>query len=216
MEAGGLVTLAGLVIWSLTVSWRRWPDPLIDFGRELYAPWRLANGGLLYHDVDDFYGPLSKYCNAILFIFFKPGLMVLVTANLVVFGAITSVLYLILRRAWGFGAALFASAVFIAVFGFSQFVSSGNYNYATPYSHEATHGLLLCLLLVFVLAKWVQEATPSRSFLAGFLFGLTALLKPEILFAAGVVTAVAIFQRWQRGQRPNSPAIMIWIAGALL
>jgi hypothetical protein len=208
--------LAGLIIWSLAVSWRRWPDPLIDFGRELYVPWRLANGGLLYRDVDEFYGPLSKCCNAILFILFKPGLMVLVAANLAVFGAITAVLYLILRRAWGFGAALLASAVFIVVFGFSQFVRSGNYNYATPYSHEATHGLLVCLLLVFVLVKWVQEATRWRSFLAGLLFGLTALLKPEILFAAVVVTIVAIFERWRLRRWPSAQATMIWIVGALL
>ena len=208
--------LAGLIIWFLALSWRRWPDPLIDFGRELYVPWRLANGGLLYRDVDEFYGPLSKCCNAILFIFFKPGLMVLVAANLVVFGAITAVLYVILRRAWGFGPALFANAVFIAVFGFSQFVSSGNYNYATPYSHEATHGLLVCVLLVFVLAKWVQKATCRRSFFAGLLFGLTPLLKPEILLAAVVVTIVAILERWRLYRWPNSQATMMWIVGAFL
>ena len=46
------------------MSWRKWPDPLIDFGRELYLPWRLANGAVLYRDVDDFYGPLSQYLNA--------------------------------------------------------------------------------------------------------------------------------------------------------
>lgn len=216
LEPSGLTILAGLIIWFLAVSWRRWPDPLIDFGRELYVPWRLVNGALLYRDVDEFYGPLSKYFNAILFIIFKPGLMVLVAANLAVFGAIIAVLYLILRRAWGFGAALLASAVFVAVFGFSQFVSSGNYNYATPYSHEATHGLLVCLLLVFVLVKWVDEPTRWRSFLAGLLLGLTALLKPEILFAAVVVTFVAIFERWRLWRWAGARGNMIWIIGALL
>ena len=208
--------LAAFVIWFLAVSWRRWPDPLIDFGRELYVPWRLANGALLYRDVDEFYGPLSKYINAILFIIFKPGLMVLVAANLAVFGVIIAVLYVILRRAWGFEAALLGGAVFVAVFGFSQFVRSGNYNYATPYSHEATHGLLVCLLLVFVLVKWVQEATRWRSFLAGLLFGLTPLLKPEILFAATVVTIVAIFERWRLWRWAGARGNMIWIVGALL
>src|SRR5215831_10677178 len=59
--------LAGLVIYFLAVSWRKWPDPLIDFGRELYLPWRLANGALLYRDADDYFGPLSQYLNAGLF-----------------------------------------------------------------------------------------------------------------------------------------------------
>ncbi len=29
-------------------SWRTWPDVLVDYGRELYVPWRLAAGQTLY------------------------------------------------------------------------------------------------------------------------------------------------------------------------
>ena len=212
----GLAVLAGLVVYFLAVSWRKWPDPLIDFGRELYLPWRLANGAVLYRDVDDFYGPLSQYFNAGLFKVFGPGLMVLVTANLVIFTAILAVIYRLFRRAWGPLAAWAAAAVFISVFAFSQSVGIGNYNYATPYAHEATHGLLVCLLLVAVLPAWVEEATPRRSFVAGLLFGLSAVLKPEIVLAAGLVTGAAlVVQRWWR--RPLRPAaIGMWLAGAVL
>lgn len=212
----GLAVLAGLVVYFLAVSWRKWPDPLIDFGRELYLPWRLANGAVLYRDVDDFYGPLSQYFNAGLFKVFGPGLMVLVTANLVVFTAILAVIYRLFRRAWGPGAAWVSAAVFIAVFGFSQLVGVGNYNYATPYAHEATHGLLVCLLLVAVLSGWMETATPRRSFVAGLLFGLSAVLKPEIVLAAGLVTGVAYMgQRWFR--RPlGRAAIGAWLVGAVL
>ena len=93
--------LAGLAGYFLATSWRKWPDPLVDFGRELYLPWRLANGAVLYRDVDDFYGPLSQYLNAGLFRWFGPGLMVLVTANLLVFAAIVVAIYFLFRRAWG-------------------------------------------------------------------------------------------------------------------
>jgi hypothetical protein len=96
-----LAILAAVSAWQLVVSWRRWPDPVVDFGRELYIPWRLAEGAVLYRDVDDFYGPLSQYFNAALFRIFGPGLMVLVTANLVVFAAIVILLYFLVRRAWG-------------------------------------------------------------------------------------------------------------------
>jgi len=214
-EISGGAGLVSLVACFLALSWRRWPDPLIDFGREIYTPWRLAEGALLYRDVDNFYGPLSKYFNAALFALFKPGLMVLVSANLVVFGAILALLYFLLRQAWGAGSALFSSAIFITVFGFSQFVVIANYNYATPYSHEATHGLLICLALAFVLVQWVEEATLPLSFLAGLLLGLTALLKPEILFAAGIVTGVAAIARCRRGY-PRMRAIAVWVGGALL
>jgi hypothetical protein len=215
-EIAGLVILTALAVASLAVSWRKWPDPLIDFGRELYTPWRLANGAVLYRDVDAFYGPLSQYFNALLFALFQPGLMVLVAANLVVFTAIVALLYLLCRRAWGVVAALSGSALFIALFGFSQFVVIGNYNYAAPYSHEVTHGLLLCLALTFVLLKWRDKATPFRAFLAGAFLGLTALLKPEILLAAGLVTVAAAIALCRDGRRPSAATIAIWALGVLL
>ena len=34
-------------------SWRRWTDPLIDFGAELYVPWRLLEGDRLYDAIID-------------------------------------------------------------------------------------------------------------------------------------------------------------------
>jgi hypothetical protein len=212
----GLAGLAGLAVFFLATSWRKWPDPLIDFGRELYLPWRLAHGAVLYRDVDDFYGPLSQYFNAGLFRVFGPGLMVLVGANLAIFTAILAAIYRLFRRAWGPGAAWASAAVFIAVFAFSQLVGIGNYNYATPYAHEATHGLLVCLGLVVVLAAWVERATVRRSFLAGGLFGLAAVLKPEIMLAAGLVTLAALAV--QRGQRRplGLGAVTAWAAGAVL
>jgi hypothetical protein len=212
----GIASLAGLAVFFLAVSWRKWPDPLIDFGRELYVPWRLAHGAVLYRDVDDFYGPLSQYFNAGLFALFGPGLMVLVAANLVVFTAIVAMIYRLFRRAWGAGAAFVSAALFISVFGFSQLVGIGNYNYATPYAHEVTHGLLVCLLLVAVLPGWVENATPRRSLLAGLLFGLAAVLKPEILLAAGLATGAAfLVQRgWRRPWR--MAALGAWVLGAVL
>lgn len=140
--------LAALSAWQLAISWRRWADPVVDFGRELYIPWRLAEGAVLYRDVEDFYGPLSHYLNAILFRGLGPGMMTLVAANLVVFAAIVTVIYFLVRRAWGAWAALASSGVFIAVLGFSRYVYGGNFNYATPYAHATTHGMLVLLLLV--------------------------------------------------------------------
>jgi hypothetical protein len=212
----GLMALAGLAVFFLVTSWRKWPDPLIDFGCELYSPWRLANGAVLYRDIDCFYGPLSKYFNAVLFKCFGPGLMVLVTANLVVFAAILVVIHGLCRRAWGAGPAFAASAVFVAVFGFSQFVETGNYNYATPYAHEATHGFLICLLLVILLVRWAEEATLRRSFFAGGLFGLTAVLKPEIMLAAGLITFTTAMMQWWHRKQLRLSSIVAWAGGAAL
>jgi hypothetical protein len=215
-EGLGLAALAGLAVFFVAASWRKWPDPLIDFSRELYVPWRLSGGALLYRDVAEIFGPLSQYFNAGLFALFGPGLMVLVAANLVLFAGILALVYVLFRRAWGPVAALTAAAVFVSVFGFSQFLTIGNYNYATPYCHEATHGVLVCLLLVVVLSRWIEDAAPPRSLLAGGLFGLTALLKPEILMAGGLLTAAAVAIRLLRGREVSLRAASAWAAGAVL
>jgi hypothetical protein len=142
--------------------------------------------------------------------------MVLVAANLVVFAGIAISIYAPIRRAWGAGAALVSSSIFVSVFGFAQYVGIGNYNYATPYSHEATHGFLVCLLLVAVLFRWVEHPTLLRSSLAGGLFGLTAVLKPEMMLAAGLVTFAAWAMRWYFRKSIPLAAVAAWAGCAVL
>src|SRR5438105_4643027 len=93
LEIAGIGMLIVLAVFYLGISWRKWCDPLIDFGDQLYTAWRLSNGAVLYRDVDLLYGPLSQYFNAGLFRIFGPGIMVLVTANLVIFCMIGGTLY---------------------------------------------------------------------------------------------------------------------------
>lgn len=196
-------------------SWRKWPEPLVDFGRELYLPWRISRGAVLYRDVDDFYGPLSQYLNAGLFRMFGPGLMVLATANLVVAAAVLFLAYVLFRRAWGEIAAAAATLIFVAVFGCSVTVW-GNFNFVTPYSHEATHGFLVCLALVLSLARWLGEPGARRAALPGLLFGLAAVLKPEILLAAGAATAAAVMASRLRPGTRLIPSALAWAAAAAL
>src|SRR5207244_2348842 len=78
---GPLVLLglgAALFVWTRDT----WPDVVVDFGRELYVPWRLSAGAVLYRDIAWFNGPFSAYANALLFRLAGPSLQVLVAVNL--------------------------------------------------------------------------------------------------------------------------------------
>ncbi|MBI3467404.1 MAG: glycosyltransferase family 39 protein, partial [Planctomycetes bacterium] len=129
-------------------SWGTWPDVLIDFGRELYTPWRLAEGDVLYRDVAYFNGPVSPYLNSLWFRLFGSSLLTLVIANTVVLAAAVGLVYRLVMEIAGPAAALLAGLTFIAVFAFGQYVGAGNYNWICPYSHEITHGITLSLVAI--------------------------------------------------------------------
>src|SRR5580765_937542 len=93
----GFAVALAMLLW----TWGTWPDPLVDFGGELYVPWRLAEGDVLYRDVAYFTGPLSPYLNAALFRVFGTSLLALVLLNLLVLAGIAALLHRLLARIAG-------------------------------------------------------------------------------------------------------------------
>lgn len=182
-EIGSLVVLAGLFTVLLVRSWRKWPDILVDFGHELYVPWQLSAGQVLYRDVAHFFGPLSPYFNAFLFKVFGVSFTVLFVANIVMLAAFVAFLYYFLRRISSPLTAFVCCAVVIAVFAFPQYTLYGNYNFITPYTHEATHGIFLSFAVLSQLSRFALDNRGRRLALAGILTGLVFLTKPEIFLA---------------------------------
>ncbi|MDB6108547.1 MAG: 4-amino-4-deoxy-L-arabinose transferase and related glycosyltransferase of family, partial [Pedosphaera sp.] len=183
LEALAILTLAALTGYFLRISWRKWPDPLIDVGPQWYAIWRTSQGALPYHDFLWNYGPLSLCFNAGLFKCFGPGMMVLVTANLVIYGLILSLAYAAFRLAWGRLGAFVAAVVFISVFSFSHLTSVGNYNFVTPYTHESTHGILLLLATALIAVRWSRQKSRKLAFALGLCGGVAVVMKPEFMLA---------------------------------
>ena len=68
----------------VALTWRKWGDILVDYGPQLYVPWQLASGAVLYRDV--FYlpgGPVSQYYHALLFKVFGVSFLTLAVSSLV-------------------------------------------------------------------------------------------------------------------------------------
>ncbi|MBI5595587.1 MAG: hypothetical protein HY928_05795 [Elusimicrobia bacterium] len=170
--------LSALFAFLLAARWGRWADPLVDFGRELYQAWRLGAGDSLYADLAHLHGPLSQWWNGLLFRLTGPSLRALVLSNLAVLALETALLHRLLARACGRAGATTGAAVFLCLFGFGDFTTYGVFSHATPYSHEATHGLLLALAVMEAAFHFEGMET------AGLLWGLCALTKPEPALAA--------------------------------
>jgi hypothetical protein len=199
---GGLVVVLGAAIVMLWLSWGKWPDVLVDFGRELYVPWMLAEGKVLYRDLMYFNGPLSPYLNAVWFVLFGTSLRTLVWVNLTLLAIMMLVMYLVLSSASSSLAAFVASLVFICLFAFSQYVGIGNYNYVCPYSHEATHGMFLSWLVLACLLAHARSQRIGWLAGAGLASGLVFLTKPE-LFIAVTAASVTALGLWVWAEKPD-------------
>jgi len=193
----GLAVVGLAFIFGAAISWRRWPDLLVDFGGQLYIPWRLANGAVLYRDLFYFAGgPFSQYFNALLFKLFGVSFLTLIIANLVL---VAAMLFLIYRRFAAAADVWTATTIclgIVLVFAFEQYTTIGNYNYIAPYSHEMLHGLFLSILAVMLLSDWLAQGRVRHAFAAGFCSGLVFLTKPDIfvaLAAAGLAAFLIFF-----------------------
>ncbi|HAR67297.1 MAG TPA: hypothetical protein DCR55_13950 [Lentisphaeria bacterium] len=175
-----------LTIW----SWRRWPDMLVDIGHQLYIPWRLAEGEVLYRDISYIMGPLSQEANAVLFRLFGESMSTLIWCNLLILCAISTLLWRLLRIWSTANCASLLTVLFLCVFAFSQYVGVASYNFVLPYRHEMTHGLLILLVLAHVLAADPHSPRLPRWLSAGFLCGLLFLLKAELTLAGVGFAAV--------------------------
>lgn len=43
--------LCGVTLVIMHLTWMKWPDIWEDFGAELYIPWRITEGEVLYRDI---------------------------------------------------------------------------------------------------------------------------------------------------------------------
>jgi hypothetical protein len=180
-----IMLAAGLM---LAWTWRTWPDPLVDFGRELYVPWQITMGRVLYRDIAYFNGPLSPYVNALWMRLLGVSLTTLIVANLTVLAAVLALLYALLDAAASRVAALLGALLFVTLFAFGRLVTIGNYNFVCPYSHEITHGVALSLgaLACLHLPQTLRTRNIAGSAL---LMGLVFLTKAEVALACFIAVA---------------------------
>ncbi|MCH7987772.1 MAG: hypothetical protein IID46_01335 [Planctomycetes bacterium] len=186
-----LIVLGSTFVLLAAWSWRKWADILIDFPNELYVPWRLVEGDVLYRDLMFTMGPLSQYFNALLFRLFGVSLSTLIFCNLAILSGITFLIYRLFRRLGSRQETVVVCLFFLGLFGFSQYTGVANYNYICPYRHEMTHGMALCLLQVLCLVRFSENRRWWVLTFAGVCCGAIALMKVELFFVSGMIAAVS-------------------------
>ena len=142
------------------MSWRKWPDLVIDFGEQVYIAWRLAEGEVLYRDIIYFYGPLSSYLHSLLFKLFGTGFMVLAVFNILLILVLTALIYHLFTFLGDRLSGTLTALTSVTVFAFSQYIWMGNHNFVASYVYDLTHGAFLCFLALHLLIKFSLKGTP--------------------------------------------------------
>ena len=192
----GPILIAITTLIMLAWSWETWPDPLVDFGAQLYVPWQLSTGHVLYRDVAYYNGPLSSYLNAVAFRIVGVGIHTLVGLNLLIMILTMVVAYRLTIRVSGMLSATMAGLTFALIFAFSQVVRLGNYNWLTPYTHEITHGTALGLAAIACIARYQRTDHARWIAAAGALLGAVFLTKAEPTAAAFLGVGVQLASGW--------------------
>jgi len=206
----GLLTLIYITLAAWT--WRKWPDLLIDFGRELYVPWQLAQGKVLYRDIAHFIGPFSQSFNAAMFQIFGVSFTTLIFANLAILAAMLGLIYRSLTRACDHLTATLAGLVFLVMFAFAHYWSIGSMNLVSPYSHEVLHGIALATAMLSCLNAHLRSNRPGWVIGAGLCFGLIFLTKAEIwaasLLAVSTWLGLSLFSAPPRKKASGKAALL--------
>jgi len=205
------LAFVALTLW----SWAKWPDPVIDYGQQLYVAWRVAAGEVLYRDLAYFHGPLSSWIHGGLGALLGVRLVTLAVFNLGVIAALTALLLRLLGRWVAPAAATTGALVFLTVFAFSQVLPVGNYNWVTPYTSEITHGVALGLAAVWAVVRHAERRRQGHRAIgwlvaAGLLFGLVSLTKVEVFLALGPALLAGLLAAPLCSPRFPSPASPSW------
>jgi len=190
---------AALALWFSALtwwSWRKWGDVYVDFGWQLELPRAINGGKALYQDIVFVPGPISQHLNALWFQLVGGSYISLVVLNLIIAALITVLIVNVTQRLSSRRVGFLCAFFFLTVFGFGQYLGIGNYNYVTPYRHEATHSILFALVSLLTFLSYFGEPSRKKLVVGGIFVGLAFLTKAEFSLALLFMTGVFLALGW--------------------
>ena len=181
-----LLLLASLVM--VVISWGKWMDILVDFGLQVYTPWQLSQGQVLYKDIIYIHGPLSAYIHSFLFMVFGSGISILAWFNIGLIIILTAIIHHLFRSLFNPLTGFLAALSFIVVFAFGNYLQVSNYNFVCAYEYTLPHGVFLSFVAIHQFVAYLRNPLSRTLFWIGLLSGLILLTKPEAFLAE--ITAI--------------------------
>ena len=162
-----VITLVSLVLFF--IFYGKQGVYLIDVGREVYVPWQMLKGQVLYKDIFNVYGPLGYQINTLAY-----ALLGVKLNTLFVVGFLSS---LIICFSSFFIAKLFTDRkTSLCITGLTLFVcvyAKGFFNFIFTYSYNAVFALLGFLLSLYFALRFFKDKKSTYLFCSFFFAGFS-------------------------------------------
>ncbi len=211
-----ILSAGALMCW---ISWGKWMDILVDFGLQVYTPWQLSLGQVLYKDIFYIHGPLSAYIHSFLFMVFGPGISILAWFNIGLIIILTVIIHHLFRSLFDPLTGFLAALSFVVVFAFGNYLLISNYNFVCAYEYTLPHGVFLSFLAIHQFVNYLKNPLPRTLFWIGLLSGLILLTKLEAFLAeiTAIGTGLLLAFQFQKGSWKNKlHKILIFFSAFLI
>ncbi|AGY56709.1 glycosyltransferase family 39 protein [Gloeobacter kilaueensis] len=190
------ILTAAVFVFLAVLSWGKHWNLLVDVGRDLETTVRIADGQLLYRDIQSYYTPFAYYCNAWLVNLFGRHLAVFYLISLAIKATLALAVYRLATRLLKESYAAAICCGVLVTFAFTP----GNVNQSSFSMQYA--GAFLALALV-ALQAYLLRPRPWLLPLMGVLSALGALSKQEYgVAAAAAILAALLLHHLSAEQTP--------------
>lgn len=180
-EKNNLIILTFIFITYVFISYLKSVNSLSDIGREIYIPWQMLEGKLLYKDLLNIFGPLAYQFNALIMSIFGVKFSVLNVAGFINSYIILITTYFISSEFLNKKFSLLIS-IFIIIAAIFQY---SNFNYNLTYSYSMVYGLNFYLLSILCLIKYFKNNIIDKSnfllYCASFCLGISVACKYDFI-----------------------------------
>lgn len=182
-----LLILFVLFIFSYVISYAHWGDLIIDCGREVYIPYAIAKGKVLYKDIFCIYGAFPYLFNAFFLkiLPFKLNTFYLIGA-LLGFGYLSGI-YLCARN---FLSKLICVGICTVVL-YTVVLDNFIFNFIFPYSYAIVFASVFCVWILYFLIKYIKDKNAQWLYVCAFLWG--GICASKIEFIPVIIPVAAVF-----------------------
>ena len=205
--------IALLVVFLATTAftWAAWGHVRVDMGGALHRAERLADGAVLYRDVQVHYTPLAPYTMAALLAVFGKHLTVVYLAGLSILVVQSMLLWTIARRflrEWETAIGLIAFWLLLAF-------QPGLFNWVLPNVFAGTFASMFATAVLATIVSDIRKPTPGKLIGASLLVGMAGLSKLEYGLASAATLVFHVILVRPRPAQPISRSVRDGLADLL-